>query len=624
MLGVLGAGVTGAAMALWERIDIRQLVPQLTAAAPGQLPVAEPAQAAARDRGTFEAVFFAAPRNAAFFPDSTYHHSVLEGWKDVVRGAGGVVRDASSVAELRESGPGAVLVLVEAPCLSDGELAVVRAHLRAGGGVVSNWAVGARDEACAWRGWQAVAELSGAEDVREIPSRGGLFFAVPSGVALSAGFDPGTRVELRPEPSIALRVSGPRIYWSDWALNPAPDESGGGADGAAVALRTAEGGRSAWFGFRLSQAVTPADSLRLRRLLENGVLWAAGTATATPAPWPDGQNAALVFAFDVEDQPRTALEVATVLREEELPASFYPVSQIVQGDEELARVLAATGEVGSQTSDHAPLRGLTPQDQRLRLRRAWDDVESWTGTGPSGLHAPEETFDETTLEAWRLAGGTYVVAHNGARSASPEVHRTPEGPVVLLPRLSKDDYNLIVQDRVLRASGLADAFVAGTRKLHAIGGLAIVGGHSQIMRAGPRLDAIRAVAADARADGDWWIARGSEVADWWHVRSEVRLSFVAPDGGGYLGETLAPAALSDVLVTAPDEQGIRGLWVDIVLPHGAAGVVPLVNGEPVGFEATGWGLRVPMPALEADETARISFLVEVAPKGASGVGTDSP
>jgi peptidoglycan/xylan/chitin deacetylase (PgdA/CDA1 family) len=610
-----------AAVALWERIDVRQLVPQLTAAAPGRLTAAEPPVPAAREPGTFEAVFFTSSRNAAFFPDPAYHATALEGWKEVVRAVGGVVRDAESVADLRAA-PEAVLVLVEAPCLSAGELAVVRTHLRAGGGVVSNWAVGARDESCAWRGWQTAAELTGAEDVREVPAREGLFLTVPAGVALSTGLDPGTRIELRPEPSIALRLSGPRVYWSDWALNSEPDESGGGADAAAVAWRTPEGGRSAWFGLRLAQSVTPDDSLRLRRLVQNGILWAAGTVSAAPGPWPDGRRATLVFAFDVEDEPRSALDVAAVLRDEELPATYYAVSQIVQDDAELGRVLAETGEVGSQTSDHTPLRGLTPQDQRVRLRRSWNDIESWTGTEPAGLHPPEETFDESTLEAWRLAGGTYVMALNEARSASPEVHATGAGPVVVLPRNVKDDYNLIVQDRVIRAAGLAQAFVADARKLHAIGGLAIFVGHSQIMRAGPRLDAIRAVAEDARAGGDWWIARASDVADWWSGRSETRLSFVPPDVRGYLGETLAPSDVFDVLVAAPQSRSLHGLWVDVVLPLGSAGMVPLVNGEPVGFEATDWGMRVPIPTLAPADTARVSFVVEVAPAAVRGVVPD--
>lgn len=616
LLGILGGGVTAAAVVLWENIDIRQLVPQLTAA-PSRLPLPEPATSAARDNETFDAVFFNSARNEAFFPEAGYYGAALDAWRSVVRDVGGVVRDAGSVAELRESGPDDVLVLVEAPCLTREELDAVHAHLRAGGGVVANWAFGARDEACAWRGWQALAELTGAEDVRELPAREGLFLTVPAGVALAAGFDPGSRVELRPDPSLALRLPGPRVYWSDWALNPAPDESGGAADAAAVTSRTPEGGRVAWFGLRHGQAVTATDSLRLRRLLENGVLWAAGTARAAPSAWPEGRRASLVFTLDVEDASRNAIDMAALLRGREVPGTFFAVSQLVAEDAELAAALLAAGEVGTQTSDHTPVSGLTPQDQRFRLRRAWAEIEAWTGAPPSGLHPPEESFDANTLAAWQLAGGRYLLAANEARSASPEVHTTPDGVLVLLPRILKDDYNLIVQDRVIRASSLERALLDDVRKMHAIGGVAIVAGHTQIMRPGPRLDAIGTVADSAKAQGDWWIARADDVADWWLARAGTRLTFVPRGGAGPLGEGFEPARVSDVLVEAPLDRGVDGLWVDLVLPRGSASMLPVVNGRSVDFASTEWGMRVPVPALAPGDTARISLFIATTPEPAA-------
>jgi len=617
LLGVLGAGVTAAAVALWERIDIRQLVPQLVAAAPSRLPIAEPPAPAAREEGTFGAVVFVSPRNEAFFPEPGYYAAALAGWRSLAAEVGGAVRDATSVDELRRVSPGDVLVLVEAPCLSGEEVEAVRGHLRAGGGVVANWALGARDEACAWVGWQTVTELTGAEDVRELPARQGLFMTLPGGVPLAAGLDPGARVELRPDPSLALRVPGPRVYWSDWALNPAPDEEGGGADAAAVTARTPEGGRIAWFGFRQGQAVTPTDSLRLRRMFENGFLWAAGRATAVPATWPEAERAALMITLDVEDQAANAGPMANMLRERDIPATFYVVSQLVQSDSALARTLSAAGEVGSQTTDHAPLFGLTTQDQRFRLRRSWGEVEAWTGVPPAGLHPPEETFDANTIEAWQLAGGQYIVASNDGRSASPEIHPTSDGSVVLLPRILRDDYNLIVQERVIRAASLERELVDDVRKMHAIGGLAIVASHTQIMRPGPRPAAVAAVVDSARAQGDWWMARGADVAEWWLARSSVRLTFVPPEASAYLGDELEPAPVPDVLVQAAPDRGIADLWIDLVLPRASESMRPLVNATTVDFEATDWGMRVPVPALAPGGTARIS-LVQAVGEAATG------
>jgi peptidoglycan/xylan/chitin deacetylase (PgdA/CDA1 family) len=247
------------------------------------------------------------------------------------------------------------------------------------------------------------------------------------------------------------------------------------------------------------------------------------------------------------------LATAALLRNRQVPGTFFVVSQIVQDDAELARALVGAGEASSQTADHTPLAGLTAQDQSLRLGRSWTDIEEWTGVAPAGLHPPEETFDASTLDALQRVGGTYLLATNEARSASPEIHRVRGTSMVLLPRILKDDYNIIVQDRVLRGASLGQALQAGTRKMRAIGGLAVVAGHTQIIREGPRLDALEAVADSALAQGDWWIARGSEVAAWWSSRAGTTVEFEP------LSERASEAPVSDLLVTAPLDRSVQNL-----------------------------------------------------------------
>jgi peptidoglycan/xylan/chitin deacetylase (PgdA/CDA1 family) len=618
LLGILGGGLVAAAMALWENIDVRQLTPALVVRT-GPLPEPEPPRLPAMDGATFSAVLFDSPRNHAFFPDTAYHAIELERWRDLIREVGGVPRDALGSQDLRDMRPDEVLVLAEAPCISPPELAAIRRHIAGGGSVVANWAVGVRDGDCAWRGWGPILELTEAEEVQELPTRAGLFMTVPAGTPLASGIDPGTRIELRPDPSLALRTPAARVYWSDWALNPAPDEGGYGADVAAKATRTQAGGRTAWFGMRAGQAATPMDSVRLRHLIQNGVLWAAGVPSASMAPWPGAARAALVFALDVEDQPGNAVAVASMFELERIPVTFFAVSGLVSGDGQLGVALRAAGEVGTQTVDHAPLAGHTAQDQSVRLRRSWADIEEWIGVGPAGLRPPEEAFDAATLRAWRQAGGTYVLARNESRSASPELHRTSEGTVVLLPRLLKDDYNVVVQDRALRAERVGAAFLEGTRKLHAIGGLAVVAGHTQIMESARRLDAFRLVADTARAQNGWWIARGAEVAQWWLGRADVSLEF-APPLPLPRGATITPSGVSDLLVRGAPIASLADAWVDVVLPIAPAGLVPLVDGRAVDFEATSWGIRVPLGTLEEGEERRISFVVhrdDPAPRGDS-------
>lgn len=607
MLGVLGALVIGAAIVLWENIDIRQLTPGLTEAPP---PIPEPLapREAARAAVTFDAVLFRSPQNEAYFEDTTYYAAELDHWRALIESVGGTVRVAVNAEDLRATEATEVMILPEAPCLSSAELAAVGAHLSDGGSIVTNWALGVRDGNCEWRGWATVADLTGAEDVREIPPRDALYLTVPGGLALSPGIDPGTRIELRPDPSLALRIPGEKVYWSDWALNPAPDEDGAGADVAVAATRTPEGGRTTWFGVRAGQAATPTDSVKLERLLQNGILWAAGTPSASPSTWPGAAQAALVFALDVEGQTTyvNALDAAAMFEIEGIPATFFVVSRLVQENEELARALIAAGEVGSQTVDHTPLAGLTAQDQNVRLRRSWSEIEKWTGIGPVGLRPPEDVFDSLTLHAWRLAGGRYILSGNEARTASPELHETEAGPIVLLPRLLKDDYTVIVRDVTLRSQRLADAFLAGTRKLRAIGGLAVVAGHTQII-VGARLEAIRTVADTVRAQGDWWLAQAHEVADWWLARSQIELTWVtaepAPTGRG-----MGRSGVADLLVTVPSGVNLDDFWVDVVAPSLDETVIPLVDGTSVQFALRDWGMQLRLGVLRGGEVRRVAFV----------------
>lgn len=608
LLGLLAGGVISAAVLLWENLDVRQLAPAL-AVDPGPLPHPAPPVSPGIQPGGFSVALFSSPRNQAFYPDETYYPAVLRRWSGLMEGLGGAVVEAGSAEDLEALDPQDVLVLPEAPCLSTAEVRAIHRHMDAGGSIVANWAVGARDEECQWRGWGTLAELTDAEDVRELANREALYVTVPGGLALSPGLDPGTRVELRPEPSLALHMAGPRVYWSDWALNPAPDESGGGADVAAVTARTGGGGRIAWFGFRLSQAATPRDSVALERLVQNGILWAAGKVQASPASWPGGKRAALLLIEDVEAEYQNAAAFADLLEEIEMPGTFFAVSQLVMEDPELGPRLARAGEVGSQTSDHNPVAGLAYRDQAVRLRRSWTEIMDWTGSEPGGLRPPEEAFDTNTLRAWSEAGGSYVLAVNQARSGSPEVHRFGDDRVViLLPRLLKDDYNVFVQEGALRSERLSEAFLEGIGKLRAIGGVAVVAVHTQIVGAGRRLDAVRDVAGAAVTQGDWWIAEAREVANWWKARDQVRLT-VRESSIQEIAADSIPSGGGSLLLEVSGSEGAEGLWVNVILPDGLNGRVPSVDGEPVAYTATEWGVRVPLAESSVGGPRVITFTV---------------
>jgi peptidoglycan/xylan/chitin deacetylase (PgdA/CDA1 family) len=597
MLGVIAAGVIAAGVRLWQDIDIQRLTRAPALADPVPIPPAVAVKPATFVGDTFPVALFYSDRTARFFPDSQYYEDLAESWETLITAAGGRVARVHSAAEIRALGPDQLVVAPSSVCLADEEVAALYDHAHGGGGLVINWAVGARDSNCGWLGWRTVGRLTGTAEIRELKSREALYYAVPAGTPLSLGFAPGSRVELRFESQLAAAVPGSHVYWSDWAINAAPAEETEDVNAAALLRVTPQGGRIVWFGFRIGQGARPEDEQRTLRLFTNGVLWAAAQPAAEIDTWPNATRSALMVAQDVESRFSNALALADIARRNETPVTFFVVSQLALDYPAIADSLRSVGEVGSQTSDHSVVAELPYAEQRSRLTRSWTEVRSWAGTAPVGLHPPEERFDENTLGAWRGLGGYYLAAVNDSRTASPEIFETPDGKIVLLPRVIKDDYNVFVQEGALRSRHLAEAYLDGMTKVRAVGGLAIISLRTQVAGEPGRVGVIDEVIDSALAEGEWWIATGRDIAQWWLDRENTELTMSwLPDGD--LELRVSPTT-SDVPVTK---------WLNLILPGGPRDWTPRSSGVPLSYLKTDWGLRVPVPEHPAGEPAVITLL----------------
>jgi hypothetical protein len=262
----------------------------------------------------------------------------------------------------------------------------------------------------------------------------------------------------------------------------------------------------------------------------------------------------------------------------------------------LAESLSTAGEVGSQTSDHTLLSGLSLGDQRARLSRTWAEVRGWTGDSTVGLHPPEERFDANTLRAWRDVGGTYMVAVNDSRTGSPEVFETRNGEIVLLPRIIKDDYNVYIQDGALRSRRLLEAYLEGLTKVRSLGGVAVVSLRSQIGGDPGRVKVIGEVIDSVRTVEDWWIASGRDIATWWSARRTTAIQFLE-----------SPTDRITLTVTAPADANLRGAWVRITLPGLLQDWTPRVADQPAAYAETSLGLLIALPDLAAGERVTVTL-----------------
>jgi len=454
MLGLIGAAVIGGGALLWENVDVQRMTASTALREPHTSPLALMQETTAQTDTPFVAPLYFSQASSDFFPEADYYPGLLDRWDQLARDAGAQVTRISSVEDIDSLDAHRVLIAPSAVCLSAAEVAAMRGFAERGGGLVATWATGARDSSCTWLGWDALTALTEIPDFNTLEEREAVYLTVPAGLPLSVGFGPATRVELRYESQLALATSGTRPYWSDWALNAEPVDEVVGMDAAAWLGRTSAGGRIVWFGFRLGHGASERDEEYITRLLRNGVWWAASVPVAEIAPWPNGTQSALLLTQDVESHFANAVNLARVAREKAVPATFFVVSQLAAEHPEMADSLAEAGEVGSHTSDHTAMSGRPYVDQRARLSRSQAELRSWSGHPAFGLRPPEEHFDEATLRSWSWNGGTYLVGVNEARAGSPEVFDTPDGKIVLLPRIIKNDYNVFVQDGAMRSRRL--------------------------------------------------------------------------------------------------------------------------------------------------------------------------
>ncbi|TFG64188.1 MAG: hypothetical protein E4H28_05485, partial [Gemmatimonadales bacterium] len=149
VLGILGGLLVAAAAALWQNVDINSLARRVAAVvdAPPALTV-ERAGPSASLPGPVQVALYANSATAGFFPDSTHMDGVLADWRRTLSAAGWSVERISTRSEIEALPPATLVVAPEALCLSGSEIEALFRHLRRGGGVVANWAFGARDANC--------------------------------------------------------------------------------------------------------------------------------------------------------------------------------------------------------------------------------------------------------------------------------------------------------------------------------------------------------------------------------------------------------------------------------------------------------------------------------------------
>jgi peptidoglycan/xylan/chitin deacetylase (PgdA/CDA1 family) len=424
-----------------------------------------------------------------------------------------------------------VLIAPQALCLGPVQRRLIAAHLAKGRGLITTGAVGAYDGVCTPLRDTLVADLLGVGHggIRPAPRRvNDAHYAVLLGESvLGANMPPGARIEFGPAGQIVFLSPAREMLYCDFLRTPM---NAGRPFFDAAALRAAVGpGRIVAFGFSPNDLVGDWSVDIGRIVVSNAVRWAAGHLMYQIAPWPDGKKAAAVMAIDVEADYQNARNAMDALAPYHLPATAFIVGFLAQADPETTRRLVQTMEIGTHTQRHLPLDTLTDIGQTEELANSKRIAEQIAGRPVLGFRPPEERFTPATLQIWADLGGTYVFASNNGRAAGPEILPLLPDSLILLGRVSEDDYEILDRSAIRDRAKMSHLLVAQVGESIAYRGLYMFSYHSHMMSQKQLTPVLQELASKLQRTPEVWTATAGDVAEWWRGRAAVRL-VSAPDG----------------------------------------------------------------------------------------------
>src|SRR6185312_2325113 len=192
-----------------------------------------------------------------------------------------------------------VLVLPLATRLTDEETAAIRDFAaQEGHGVILSGAAGSLKENGDAREISLAAEITGGDDFTEAPRapNGKSYMILDGRTPLSANIPPGVRVAVNAyDRPLSVKLlenrAEPAAYWADGSPREALD-----AGRYAILSGRYRSGRFIWTGFTLGSPIDPFGVKVGDLLARNMVAYASFSPVFGKEAWPDGKQAAVVFA----------------------------------------------------------------------------------------------------------------------------------------------------------------------------------------------------------------------------------------------------------------------------------------------------------------------------------------
>ena len=491
------------------------------------------------------------------------HDVLVKPWRDYLKEHKRAFKELTDPANLADH-KDKVLIVPAAVALDDAERKALQEHHRNGGSILATGPLGARDGAGTWVGWGLMEQLFGARVADEIdPGAEKNFLVMSANVPLTTAFGNGTRVWIGKAPEKALRYEGngqAAARYLDWARTP---------DGKKPVVVFGEKDKARWVLIGIPENSWDAAPTPLRMLADGAVDWLQRQPKAAVATWPRGYKAAHMVTMNVDEPVENVLSLASTLDTLKIKGTFFVLASAAAKSPGTLKALTVGHEIAYHGDAAEAFKGQAKGDQTRRIKDMQGKLASAVRPDDRviGFRAPGESYDATTESVLQASGLRYhAVDPNRSDARLPLFAKAnkvgPQDDLVVLPRTQADDIVFLNKQDVT----LNEIIAAMKGELGLAieeGALGMVSIHSRnYAKDSLMAQAIPAyILALAEVKNDVWLATGSEIADWWRKRDNVRVT-LSTAGSRY-----------ELEVSNVADATVEGATIDVFHPRASKVVV---------------------------------------------------
>ncbi len=438
----------------------------------------------------------------------------------------------TSVDRLEAASSG-VLLLPTSVALSAREKQAIVSFRSKGGSVLASWLAGVRGEKGEWLGFgfmESALDVKVVGDTRPVNEIDIDNFMMPYGDnPITHHLPAGQRVWMEVvKETYPLRLVGrnPAAHIMDWSRTFAPDKTGTVIVFDETAQSTGKLSRSVVLGYpeRLWLA---ADPKSLEAVAHNAITWLLRQPDAYISAWPQSYQSAVIFAIDATDPfAPVDLELASLFKNNGMLATYYTLTEIAKRSATVIKQIQAQGHEFAYMADrYAGFKDQPLSDQIKRLETMRQEMKN-SGleiAADAGFHPPMGSYDKTTEQLISHNGFGHFISSSDITDARLPFVSTPQGVNILSGSTTVVMPFTISDPETTMETGDAEeglksflSELALSQKMGSLSGIRLV--QQSFITKEQWEDIFARIKAP---NSQIWVAKASQVADWWRERNRV-------------------------------------------------------------------------------------------------------